>query len=538
MSIEKARFSASDFLSFDGLSTLYEIARVLPSSDSLEFILSETLEILNRRTGMNRSTISIKDLNTGEITVEAAHGIDRLQMKKGRYQSGEGITGRVFESGRPIAIPRLSDEPLFLDRMGARKNTNLSDISFLCVPIKTVTTIVGTLSADRTEVKKENQILEGELRFLEAVADMIAQTVLSRQRELQSITTLEQENLRLKLALEEKGRPKDMLGNSRPMREVYRLIAQVADSNTTVLIRGDTGTGKELVARAIHQRSPRKGEPFIALNCGALPEPLLESELFGHEKGAFTGAIQQRIGHFEAAGEGTVFLDEVGELSPTAQNRLLRVIQEREFNRVGGNKVIKTSIRLITATNRDLESDVQTGNFREDLYYRVNVFPIHLPRLRERGADILLLADHFVNKYAQAAGKNISRISTPAIDMLSAYHWPGNVRELENVIERAVLLSTDGVLHGNHLPPTLALNRKNNSTIQKNFTESVEAYEKELIVEVLKQTMGNQNRASEVLGITNRILRYKVNKYNIHYKWFRKKIDRNIYDREADYSST
>lgn len=538
MSIEKARFLASDFLSFDGLSALYEIARVLPSSESLEYILSETLEILSRRTGMSRSTISIKDLNTGEISVEAAYGIDKEKQRKGKYQSGEGVTGRVFKSGCPIAIPRLSDEPLFLDRMGARKNINLNDISFLCVPIKAVNSIIGTLSADRTEVEKKNQVLEGELRFLEAVADMIAQTVLSRQRELQSITALEEENLRLKLALEEKGKPKDMLGNSRPMREVYRLIAQVADSKTTVLIRGETGTGKELVARAIHQRSPRKNEPFIALNCGALPEPLLESELFGHEKGSFTGAVNQRIGHFEAAGEGTVFLDEVGELSTTAQNRLLRVIQEREFNRVGGNRVIKTSIRLITATNRDLEGEVRTGHFREDLYYRINVFPIHLPRLRERGADILLLADHFVNKYAMSAGKTISRISTPAIDMLSAYHWPGNVRELENVIERAVLLSTDGVLHGNHLPPTLALNEKNNLTVQKNFTQSVEAYEKELIVEVLKQTMGNQNRASELLGITNRILRYKVKKYNIHYKWFRKKINRNIYDREADNSSS
>jgi len=314
-----------------------------------------------------------------------------------------------------------------------------------------------------------------------------------------------------------------MVGNSRAMREIFRLIGQVSDSNSTVLIRGETGTGKELVARAIHQRSPRRSGPFVAVNCAALPEPLLESELFGHEKGAFTGALQQRIGHFEAAKGGTIFLDEIGELSLSAQSRLLRIIQEREFQRLGGSKTVKTNVRLVAATHRDLEADVQSGHFRQDLYYRINVFPIHLPPLRDRGADVLLLADYFAQKYAQETGKAVTRISTPAIDMLSAYHWPGNVRELENCIERAVLLSSDGVIDGHHLPPTLQM--KDRKTVGKlgRFSELVTVYERELIVDALKDMQGNQAKAAEILGITKRIMQYKVTKYGIDYRRFRKK---------------
>jgi len=227
------------------------------------------------------------------------------------------------------------------------------------------------------------------------------------------------------------------------MRELSYQISLIADSNVPVLIMGETGTGKELVAKEIHDLSERKKRPFITVNCGAIPEGLIESELFGHKKGAFTGAVSDRIGKFEAANNGTLFLDEIGELSMLLQVKLLRAIQEKEVTPVGANNNISVNVRIITATNRNLEEEVAKGNFRADLYYRLNVFQLFLPPLRERGSDIMLLADHFIKKYSNQQNKNIERIDTPAIDMLMAYHWPGNVRELENVIERGIVLSKD-----------------------------------------------------------------------------------------------
>lgn len=510
------------YLSFDGLSVLYEVARVLAAGEKLEAIMTHVLEILAERAQMRHGTISILQPSEKEVAVEVAHGLSEEQRKKGRYRFGEGITGKVVESGRPLAVLRLKDEPLFLDRMGARKSLSLADLSFLCVPIRASGKVVGALSADRLGVK-EASTLEGELRFLQAIADLVAQTVLARRKESQNLAALEEENLRLRSALEERGKPSEMVGNSRAMREIYGPIAQVADSNTTVLIRGETGTGKELVARAIHQKSPRKNGPFIAVNCAALPEPLLESELFGHQKGAFTGAVARRAGFFEAASGGTIFLDEIGELSLSAQTRLLRVIQEKEFQPVGSSHSIKVNIRLIAATNRNLESDVEAGRFRKDLYYRINVFPIHLPPLRDRGADVLLLADHFVQKYAKETNRPIRRISTPAIDMISAYHWPGNVRELENCIERAVLLSTDEVIHGRNLPPTLQMKEDSKMAQKTNFIQAVIAYEKEMIVDALKDAGGKQSKAAEILGLTKRILQYKISQYQIDYQRFKKK---------------
>ncbi|MBD3166084.1 AAA domain-containing protein, partial [bacterium] len=240
----------------------------------------------------------------------------------------------------------------------------------------------------------------------------------------------------------------NIIGNSNEMQAVYQRIHQVARSETTVVIRGESGTGKELVASAIHYSSDRADKPFIKVNCAALSENLLESELFGHEKGAFTGALYQRAGRIEEAEGGTLFLDEIGDFSPAIQVKLLRVLQEREYERVGSNATVKADVRIIAATNRDLEADVEDGRFRQDLYYRINVFPIYIPALRDRREDILQLVDYFAAKYARQMGKDIHRISTEAINMMVAYHWPGNVRELENCIEHAVLLSNDGVVHG------------------------------------------------------------------------------------------
>jgi len=508
-------------LSFNGLTALYQIAHHLASGQDLEVIMTRILEILEKNVGMNRGMITILSPNNEELAVDVARGLSESDKKKGKYRPGEGITGKVVATGRPIAIPTLNEEPTFLDRTGGRKGLDHSDLAFLCVPIKTGDMVIGALSVDRVAVE-DAVTLEGELRFLEAVADLIAQVVQARRRDYDKIHALEKENLELRRTLEDKGKPDLMIGNSSSMREVYRQIGQVAPSLTTVTIRGETGTGKELVARAIHQKSPCCKGPFVAVNCAALPESLLESELFGHEKGSFTGATARRIGRFEAADNGTLFLDEIGEMSLSAQSRLLRAIQEKEFQRVGGSDSIRVNVRLICATNRDLETDVKENRFREDLYYRINVFSIALPPLRERGADVLLLADYFVKKYCKLHDRNIQRISTPAIEMLSAYHWPGNVRELENVVERAVIVATADVIEGKDLPPTLQMKDVAlQGTRNDSFENMVAAYERTLILDALKDSGGNQTEAAKVLGTTKRIIQYKINKYQIDCTRFR-----------------
>jgi len=473
------------------------------------------LDVLAERAGMARAMVSIVNPWSDEVTVDVAHGLSESARGKGRYRPGEGITGRVVATGRPVAVPRLSEEPLFLDRTGARHHLRLDSLAFLCVPIRAGDEVVGALSADRVALG-DHDSLDDQLRFLEAIGDQIAQTVLARRREADRRAALEAENARLRAALSEHERPCAMIGNSRPMREVFRLIARVAGSDTTVFIRGETGTGKELGARAIHQRSPRRSGPFIVVNCAALPEPLLESEIFGHEKGAFTGAVQRRIGRFEAAEHGTIFLDEVGELPPSAQVRLLRVIQEREFIRVGGEQTVKVDVRIVCATNRDVETDVRDRRFREDLYYRLNVFPLHLPPLRDRGADVLMLADHFVRHYAAHANTPVDRLANEAIDMLLRYHWPGNVRELENCIERAVLLATDGVIHAYNLPPSLqSVDRSPDHDPGGTLADKLAACERELLLHALRETGGNQTQAAELLGTTKRVVNYKVHKHGI-----------------------
>jgi Nif-specific regulatory protein len=305
------------------------------------------------------------------------------------------------------------------------------------------------------------------------------------------------------------------------MREVFQMISQVCKSNATVLIRGESGTGKELVANSIHYNSHRSKLPFVKVNCAALPVNLIESELFGHEKGAFTGAIKQKIGKFELAHKGTLFLDEIGSLGLDVQANLLRILQEKEFERVGGHRTLKTDVRIIAATNKNLEDAVEDETFRGDLYYRLNVFPIYLPPLRERKTDILLLADHFLEKYAKENHKNIKRLSTPAIDMLMEYHWPGNVRELENCIERAVLLCEEGVIHSYHLPPTLQTGKESGTVPALSLEDAVARLEKEMIIDALKNTRGNITTAAEILKTTVRKFSYKAQKYGVDYKNYR-----------------
>jgi Nif-specific regulatory protein len=315
-----------------------------------------------------------------------------------------------------------------------------------------------------------------------------------------------------------------IIGTSDSMKEVFTLINQVAGTEATALVTGESGTGKELVARAIHECGARADGPFVAVNCSALPESLIESELFGHEKGAFTGAIAARQGRFEAAKNGTLFLDEIGDLSPAVQVKLLRILQERSFERVGGNKPIRTNARIIVATHRDLQKEVEEGRFREDLFFRLNVFPIHLPPLRERGADILLLADYFVDKFSASSGKNIKRISSPALDLLMIYHWPGNVRELENCISRAGIVSADGVIHAYNLPPSLQSATSTGTEPTSTFDGAIARLEKEMLVEALKIERGNSAQAARRLGITERRFRFALQHYKLDYHSFRTKL--------------
>jgi len=288
-----------------------------------------------------------------------------------------------------------------------------------------------------------------------------------------------------------------------------------------VLIRGESGTGKELIAQAIHYNSPRSKRPFVKVSCGALPETLIESELFGYEKGAFTGAQDRKKGRFELAQGGTLFLDEIGDVHPATQVKLLRVLQEREFERLGGTEPVKVNVRLVTATNKDMEQAIAQGAFREDLFYRLNVFAIFIPPLRERKPDVLLLADHFLERFASEHGKDIRRISTPAIDMLSAYHWPGNVRELQNVVERAVLVCDGHVIHAHHLPPTLQTAEASGTVMSVSLDEAMNAYEKDLLQDSLKSARGNRAKAARLLRTTDRIFNYKVKQLGIDWKRFK-----------------
>jgi len=501
------------------LALLFEISQSLDGALDVRDVVGTVLKAMARHMGMSRGTLTLVNRQTGEILIEGAHGLSASEQERGRYKIGEGVTGKVVQTGRAMVIPRISQEPLFLNRTGARRPLTKNDISFICVPIKQGREVFGTLSVDRLFSAEIS--LEEDYRLLSIVASLIAHAVRLRQSLREERARLLEENQRLQDELKDRFRPSNIIGNSKPMQAIYDLIAQVSKSQTTVLIRGESGTGKELVAHAIHYNSARAGKPFIKVNCAALPETVLESELFGHEKGAFTGAVALRKGRFELAQGGTIFLDEIGDFTPATQIKLLRVLQEREFERVGGTQTIKVDVRVITATNRDLEEMIEQGTFRQDLYYRLNVFPIHLPPLRERKTDILLLADHFVGKYGKLNHKNIRRISTPAIDMLLAYHWPGNVRELENCIERAVLISTDDVIHGHHLPPTLQTAEASGTAFSGTLDATLDNIERELLLDALKSARGNKAKAARQLGISERLMGLRVLKHGIDPRRFR-----------------
>ncbi|GHT17778.1 sigma-54-dependent Fis family transcriptional regulator [Planctomycetales bacterium] len=498
------------------LETILSLSRLLGSELDQQVILSATLDLLHDELEMTRGIILLVTPDKEGLILEVAHGATHYEKGKLTYRRGEGIVGQVVETGRPIAIPKVSEEPMFLDRIyNRRKTKNSGEISFVCVPIVCENEVLGTLSVDK-KYEDNPASLDHDLQILKIIASMIAYDVKVRRFTAEIQNSLSAENTRLKEELL-RFRPENLIGNSMAMRDVYQAIYQVAPSDATVLLRGESGTGKELVAHAIRVASPRAEKPFVKVNCAALNENLLESELFGHERGAFTGAVSQRKGRVEEAEGGTLFLDEIGDFSLQIQVKLLRVLQERIYERVGSNVSHKANIRLVCATNRNLEEAMTAGTFREDLYYRINVFPIVLPPLRDRRSDIVLLANHFIAANAKRMNKEIKQISPQAIDRLLGYRWPGNVRELENTMERAILLSQDGVIHDYHLPANLQIAPSSSHSINLSGTldERVAAVEQAAIMEALKQSRGNMAAAAVDLGTTSRILRYKVKQYGI-----------------------
>ncbi|MDR1777213.1 MAG: sigma 54-interacting transcriptional regulator [Desulfovibrio sp.] len=492
------------------LRLLYDLTQAMNAGSAVEDALDEALALMAKHLHMMRGSIVLISPQSGEIRIESAWGLTQAERQRGRYRPGEGVVGRVIQTGQPMYVTNVSDEPLFLNKTRSRNLKNES-ISFVCVPIRLNDRVMGALSVDH--LLADVATLEEEMRLLTIIAALLRDAALQMQ-----------------LAMDEKGemtRPRGFVGNSEKMEIVYSQIEQVAPSSTTVLLHGESGTGKELAAKAIHTASARARKPFISLNCATLPETLVESEIFGHERGAFTGANATRKGRFELANSGTLFLDEVGELPLLTQAKLLRVLQERSFERLGGMETIHVDVRFITATNRDLEKMVEEGLFRRDLYYRLNVFPIVLPPLRERPDDILPLAAHFLQKFAEANGRRQIQLSEKVRVILQEYSWPGNIRELENVMERAVLLlGQENMLFPQHLPPALQdFSCSGGSGVKSAFDgglpERIEAQERASIVEALEWSKGKIGKAAARLGLTERVMGLRLRKYALNYKDFR-----------------
>jgi len=507
------------------ITALYEISKATNSSLDLKEVMAQVLDILHEKMAMERGTLCLLDEGSNEINIEVARGLSGKEKDRGRYKLGEGITGRVVEAGEPILVKNVGDEPLFLNRTRARGDIKRAQISFLCVPIKLDNKTIGALSVDR--LFQQDISFEEDLRLLTIISSMVAQAVRIHRMVEKEKSTLQDENIRLRHELKKKFHPTNIVGESKRMFEVYETIELVSKSKATILLRGESGTGKELIAHAIHYHSDRADKPFIKVSCAALPESLLESELFGHEKGAFTGALATKAGRFEMADGGTLFLDEIGDLSASTQVKLLRVLQEREFERVGGTITIRVDIRLIVATNKDLEKEVREGRFREDLYYRLNVVSIFLPPLRDRREDIPILVNHFLEQASKQNKKKVKYISDEAMEILMNYAWPGNVRELENAIERAVVLCKRETLTPDLFP--IPQDERGPGLIRFNpqagpdslpsaLPEAVGRLEKRMIESALEKSGGNQRRAAKFLGLTPRMIGYKIKQYGLKAK--------------------
>lgn len=495
------------------LDTLYLVSQLLNSTKDLHSKLKGILEILHERSGLHSGMITLRSVEDDSMSICAIYGedIDRSV----RYQPGEGLIGAILDEGSTIVVERIADEPRFLSRLGIYDPA----LPFIGSPLLVGHgEAVGIVAAQPSD----NRFLGERARFMEMVANLIAHSVGMLRTMERKQSELATERDYLKQTLVKNYRFENIIGHSEPMLQVFDIIRQVAKWHTTVLIRGESGTGKEVVANAIHFNSACASGPFLKLNCAALPDNLLESELFGHEKGAFSGAIGQRKGRFELADNGTLFLDEIGEISASFQAKLLRVLQEGEFERVGGSRTLKVNVRIIAATNRNLEQDVADGLFREDLYYRLNVMPINMPPLRERIEDVPDLAKFLLGRISKQQGGRPLEIKESALRILMKHHWPGNVRELENRLERAAIMSANGVIDRDVMASTgleseIVISRPQ-PALKPADLQSDDLDERERVIAALEQCGWVQAKAARLLDMTPRQIAYRIQTLNISVK--------------------
>ncbi len=493
------------------LKVLYEISGIIGQILSLDRALESILAILSQSLYMERATVTLKDNKTGLLKIRASHSLRPEEVQRGIYEPNEGITGQIFRTAQPFAVPDIGREPLFLNKTQSRTLCKES-IAFIGVPIILNGEPVGVFSVDR--LFKPEVHFEEDIHFLTVVATLIAQFVKLNQEVEKRQQSLITENQFLRAEISEKYNHFFTVGVSHAMHGLNRTIQKVAPSRASVLLLGESGTGKTLTARIIHELSDRARGPFIKVNCAALPDTLVESELFGYEKGAFTGAGDSKIGRLEEGASGTVFLDEIGELPLAVQAKFLHFLQERELMRLGGTRTYHVDVRIIAATNADLYQGVKNGTFREDLYYRLNVFPIAIPPLRERKADIPLLVDYFLEKTAKDYGRRL-RFTDECLEVLLGYRWPGNVRELENLIERVAILAENPLIEKSLLPSYLIKQSGNGKYSSETGISDLEKMEREVVLDALERNGWVQRKAAVEIGLTLRQMGYRVKKFDL-----------------------
>ncbi len=486
----------------EALRALLEASATMNRSLDLQEVLQAIAQGAADVLAAEASSVLLLDRPRKKLVFKAAVGVHGKMLIGEEFDADLGIAGRVASTAQAELVPDVRTHPDFFE--GIDKKSSFTTTGMAVAPLSYRGRVVGVVEVLNKSGRE--QFSPRDLEILQVFANLATISVSNAQLH----EALKRENLGLREGV---AQDDSIIGNSSALREVLSLCDRVAGTNATVLLLGETGTGKELTARRIHAVSGRKNRPFIAINCAALPETLLESELFGHEAGAFTGAVGQKMGRFELADGGTLFLDEIGDISGSTQIKLLRVLQEREFVRVGGTKTISCDVRIIAATNRDLKKAMEEGEFREDLFYRLNVFPIHLPPLRERREDIPLLIDHFVERNARELGWQKPAVASDAVELLCGYRWPGNIREMRNVIERAVLLCDVGEITAEQLPREIVGSPRPATPAETGSL--LEGYERAMIVKALEENGWNQTKTAEALGISRDNLRYRLRKYQI-----------------------
>ena len=506
--MKAAERSIVDSLPKEELSVLLDISQILNSTLDFEEILHHVLEQLTKLVHAEASSIWLIDELSEELYVASAIGEKSKEVKKIRMPMGKGIVGQVISEERPEIIPNARDEPAHARDIA--RQIDFEARTMLCVPMLYKNKVIGAIQA----LNKASGELFDQMDMLRASWFANMAGIAIENARLYDLSQKENINLRRELGGSALGFD-NIIGKSPQLKEVKERARRVAQMDSNLLLLGDSGTGKGILAQAIHRTSPRASGPFIQVNCGAIPETLLESELFGHEKGAYTGATYQKPGRFELANGGTIFLDEVGDMPLSLQIKLLLVIESKRFERLGGTKTIETDVRIIAATNQDLEEKMREGEFREDLYWRLSVINIFIPPLRERKEDIQLLAEYFLKKYSVEMNRKIIGFSKEAMDILKSYNWPGNIRELENTIENTVVFANNDIIQPNDLPTKIHTKSEEIKDYSGPLDEAQKEFKKRYITKILKQMNGNRTETAKQLKIQRTYLPRLIKELNI-----------------------